>query len=48
MLAAQEATTVVLEKVTAPREARSGTAADFKKLNPAMFVGTESPHEAER
>ena len=48
LLAAQEATTVVLEKVTAPREARTGSAADFKKLSPAMFVGTESPLEAER
>src|ERR1700722_11125298 len=48
MLAAQQATTGVLERVTAPREARTGTAANFKKLNPSMFFGTESPLEAER
>jgi hypothetical protein len=48
LITAQQATTVVLEKVTAPREARTGTAADFKKMNPAMFSGTESPLEAEK
>ena len=34
--------------MTAPREQRPGNVSDFRKLQPATFLGTEKPLDAEQ
>ena len=34
--------------LTAPREQRLGTVSDFRRLQPAVFSGTEKPLDAEQ
>jgi uncharacterized protein GlcG (DUF336 family) len=46
--AAQETATAAIERVTAPREPRTGNVTDFMRMNPVMFSGTETPMVAEQ
>ena len=43
LLAAQQTTTVAIEKSTAPREPKPGNISDFWRLQSATFAGTEKP-----
>ena len=40
--------TAAVERMTAPREPRTGNITDFMRMNPAVFTGTETPLEAEQ
>ena len=37
-----------MERVAAPRELKLGNVSDFRRLQPATFVGTEKPLDAEQ
>ena len=45
---AQKATATAIEKAAAPKEPRSGTISDFRRLQPATFAGIGKPLEAEQ
>ena len=47
-MAAQKVTTAALDKVVTSREQKTGNISDFRKLQPAVFRGTEKPLEAEQ
>ena len=48
ILAAQQTAAIALERAVAPREARPGNVADFRRLLPRTFAGTGTPLEAEQ
>ena len=48
LLTAQQTSTMALEKAVAPKEPRTGSVANFKRLNPKEFTGTMKPLEAEQ
>ena len=47
-MTAQQTTTMALEKAVAPKEPRTDSVADFKRLNPKEFIGTIKPLEEEQ
>jgi hypothetical protein len=48
LLAAQKATATAIEKAAAPKEQRPGSIADFRRLLPKTFAGTERALDAEQ
>jgi len=50
MMKNQQRQTEILHQglLTAPREQRPGSISDFKRLEPAIFSGTEKPLDAEQ
>ena len=46
--AAQQITTVAMERSAAPRGPKPRNISDFRRLQPATFTGTEKPLEAEQ
>lgn len=48
LITAQQATATAIEKVTAPREPKTGGVSDFRRLQPAVFSGTGTTLEAEQ
>jgi hypothetical protein len=48
LAANNQAATAAVDRATAPREPRTGSIADFRRLSPREFTGTEEPLAAEQ
>ena len=48
LIAVQQIVTVAMERAVAPREPKLGNVSDFRRLQPATFVGTEKLLDAEQ
>jgi len=48
LVAAQQTTTMVMERSTAPCGPKPGNISDFRRLQPTTFVGTEKPLDAKQ